>query len=329
MSFHKNGLQARLLFAATAISVALIHQSTIAQPTAGQNDTQKGTVESAKRMLPDAKATSPSSVDPSSGQTEVSEENTTTALDSPVAEPKLPTPSEALLEAFSPPPQAKQLSKKTLLWVDRDKKRVYIDGYVAMDRGPLEMFACPSGTKEHESVVATIARSSEVHAALLAVGAMSGTPVMFSPNFVPPTGQRIRVWVAWRDEDKKFHVVDARSWIQNVDSKQAMQADWVFAGSGFWTDPSDGKQYYRADGGDMICVSNFSTAMLDIAAASSADADALLFQPFGERIPERGTLVRLVLVPIPIPTDAPSALPSKVDANKPPSEAILPIRQAG
>ena len=40
-----------------------------------------------------------------------------------------------------------------------------------MREGPLEMFACPSGTKEHESVVAVLSKSREIHAALLAIGA--------------------------------------------------------------------------------------------------------------------------------------------------------------
>ncbi|TWU43747.1 hypothetical protein Q31b_12770 [Novipirellula aureliae] len=238
------------------------------------------------------------------------------------------TPLEVLRKTFSAPPAAKSLGPDSRLWVDRVKKRVYVDGYVAINRGPLEMFACPYGTKEHESVVATIARPSQVHAALLAVGAKSGTPVRFDPAFLPPTGQRIRVWVTWRDQEKKFHAVDAREWVRDADSGKSLEPDWVFAGSGFWTDPTDNKRYYMADGGDMICVSNFSTAMMDIGAASSANAEALLYEPFTERIPEQGTLVRLVLVPIPVPTDK---SPADAETNAKlsevlPTEDILPLK---
>ena len=81
------------------------------------------------------------------------------------------------------PSEAKALSKENHVWVDRKQQRVYADGYVAMQDGPLEMFACPIGTKEHESVIATLARSREMHAALLAIGAKPGTPVSFVPNF--------------------------------------------------------------------------------------------------------------------------------------------------
>jgi hypothetical protein len=234
------------------------------------------------------------------------------------------SPDVIVRAAFDAPPGAKPLSKRNV-WIDREKQRVYLDGYVAMVDGPLEMFACPMGTKEHESIIGSLARASEVHAALLAVGAKPGTPVEYVPKFVPATGQRIRVWITYRDTEGKFQVTDARRWVRNMVTHEQMDSDWVFAGSGFWKDPSDGREYYRADSGDMICVSNFNTAMMDVPINSSAEADSLQFSPFSERIPKRGTPIRLVLVPIPIPTDKPDATPM-VDPNKPPSEEILPVR---
>jgi hypothetical protein len=248
----------------------------------------------------------------------LTEEEKETPLDEYVS------PDEIVRAAFEAPAGAKSLSKRNV-WVDRDKQRVYLDGYVAMVDGPLEMFACPMGTKEHESIIGSLARSSEVHAALLALGAKPGTPVEYIPKFVPATGQRIRVWVTYRDEHGKFQVTDARRWVRNMVTGEQMKSDWVFAGSGFWKDPSNGREYYRADSGDMICVSNFNTAMMDVTINSSAEADRLQFIPFSERIPKRGTPVRLVLVPIPIPSDKPEAKPT-VDPNKPPSEAILVVR---
>ena len=217
-----------------------------------------------------------------------------------------PLPEEIAGKAFLPPPEATPLAKQGRLWVDRKRSRVFVDGYVALKRGPLEMFACPVGTKEHESIVAVLAKSREVHAALLAVEANPGTPVRFRPEFLPPTGQVIRVWVCWYDSKNQFHAVDAREWIEDLQNEKAMTAEWVFAGSGFWQDPDDKREYYRADSGDMICVSNFSSAMLDVAISSSADADSLRFVPFESKIPDRETPVRLVLVPVPFPTDTPN-----------------------
>ncbi len=214
-----------------------------------------------------------------------------------------PSGEEIARAAFLPPPASKSLSEHGRLWIDATRKRVYLDGYVTLKRGPLEMFACPVGTKEHESIVAALARSREVHAALLAIGADSGTPVRFRPEYLPPSGQIIRVFVCWYDAQGDFHASDARQWILDLQTEKTMDAEWVFAGSGFWEDPEDKREYYLADSGDMICVSNFSSAMLDVAIPSSADAGSLRFVPMEDKIPDLDTPVRLVLVPVPNPGD--------------------------
>jgi hypothetical protein len=74
-----------------------------------------------------------------------------------------------------------------------------------------------------------------------------------------------------------------------------MREDWVFAGSSFWKDPSDGKEYYQGDGGDLICVSNFPTATLDLTIESSQSNEALLFEAFAGRVPPKGTEVDILL----------------------------------
>lgn len=226
---------------------------------------------------------------------------------------------ERAAAAFADPPSARRLTKQSRLWIDRQTERVYVDGYVTLREGFLEMFACPVGTKEHESIVATLARSQEVHTALLAVGATPGTPVQYDPQFVPPTGQAIRVWVSWRDGDGEFRLADARDWVQDSQSGENLRENWVFGGSGFWQDPDDGNEYYMAESGDMICVSNFSSAMLDVPFRSSADADSLLFVPATERLPALGTPVRLVLTPI--PSDDPDGEAALV----PPGPETLPV----
>ena len=91
------------------------------------------------------------------------------------------SPATITRRTLAPPPNATAISKNHV-WIDAKKKRVILDGYVAMTDGPLEMFACPEGTKEHESIIGTLARAKEVHAALLAVSTMRGTPVEFLPS---------------------------------------------------------------------------------------------------------------------------------------------------
>jgi hypothetical protein len=85
----------------------------------------------------------------------------------------------------------------------------------------------------------------------------------------------------------------------NRSQPRQMQADWVFAGSGFWVDEKTGEKHYQAEGGDVICVANFPTAMIDVAIKSSATGqENLLFEPYTERIPPLGTDVTVELVPV-------------------------------
>jgi hypothetical protein len=70
-----------------------------------------------------------------------------------------------------------RLTKDYPIWIDSQRKLVLVDGVICLREGLLEMFACPRGTKEHESIVAVDCKAQYVHAALLAVGAMPGQPV--------------------------------------------------------------------------------------------------------------------------------------------------------
>ena len=77
-----------------------------------------------------------------------------------------------------------------------------------------------------------------------------------------------------------------------------MDANWVFAGSYFYTDEKTGEKTYQAESGDLICVANFATATLDLSATSSATNDDLMFEAFTDRIPPVGTSVTIELVPV-------------------------------
>ncbi len=234
-------------------------------------------------------------------------------------------PADIVRAQLGDPPNAKRIAANSSLWVDPKNQRVFVDGYIACRDAPLEMFACPAGTKEHESIVGVLAKSSEVHAALLAIGAIQGTTVKFDPKYVPATGQRIRVWVMYRDPHNKFHAVDAREWVRKGETEKSLDLDWVFAGSNSWTDPEDNVTYYQANSGEMICVSNFSTAMLDLPIESSDSNSALQFLAYTNRIPPEMTPVRLMLIPIPVPSDKP-ADPAKPVAqpDQKPDESLLP-----
>lgn len=191
----------------------------------------------------------------------------------------------------------KRLSAEDAVWVHIKHKQVMVEGRVCLRKGVLEMFACPKRTKEHESVVAINARSQMVHTALLAVGAKPGHPVRYQPTYEPATGSEVAISVVWRDPEGKEQRTAAQQWIKNVKTNRPLEHTWVFAGSTFWKDPETGKHYYQAENGEMVCLSNFGTALLDLPVASpDANAD-LLFRANTERIPPVDTPVRLVFQP--------------------------------
>ena len=189
------------------------------------------------------------------------------------------------------------MPKPHRVWVDKQQGTVIVDGYISLREGMLEMFACPQGTKEHESVVSVYSRAQVVHAALLAVGAKTGQPVKWDPEFAPPTGTEIIIEAQWQDGAGKWQKISARQWVKDVKTDKLMQTNWVFAGSGFWKNEETGEEFYQAESGDFICVSNFSTATLDIPTESSQVNDGLMFEANTEKIPPLGTPVRLVLKP--------------------------------
>ncbi|MFO0912034.1 MAG: YdjY domain-containing protein [Pirellulales bacterium] len=195
----------------------------------------------------------------------------------------------------------KRLSKDREVWVDVERQRVIVGGKVCLNRGMLEMFACPRGTKEHESIVSLNAKAYEIHAALLAVGAKPGRPVRYQPEYQAAEGEVIKVDVQWRDAEGKPHSVPAQQWIRQVKSGEPMTQDWVFAGSGFWKDTATGKEHYLAEGGEVICVSNFGTALLDLPIQSSQDNADLMFEAFTDHIPPLETPIRVILSRVPAP----------------------------
>jgi hypothetical protein len=203
-------------------------------------------------------------------------------------EPKNPADPTAALKRLMPDAD---------VWIDAKNKQVIMQGDVCLTKGPLEMFAVTKGTKEHEAVVAVNTKAYVVHSALLALGAQAGSTVKYEPKFMPPSGTTIEILVYWTDDKGEQHKARAQDWVQNVKTKQAMTYPWVFAGSGFYVDEATKKQYYMAEAGDFICVSNFPDAMLDIPVESTSDNDDLMYEAFTENIPPRGTKVTVVLAP--------------------------------
>jgi hypothetical protein len=114
-------------------------------------------------------------------------------------------------------PVALNPEKSVLL--DRQDKKLILETEVVFRAGLLEMLVCLKQTKEHESILSLNAKASTVHAGLLALGAETGTPVKFLPEFQPPRGQKIEIWLMWKNPDGKWERTKAQNWIREATRK--------------------------------------------------------------------------------------------------------------
>ena len=99
----------------------------------------------------------------------------------------------------------------------------------------------------------------------------------------------------------KVKTVPAQQWVRDRQSRKELEYDWVFAGSILLDNVFEkgGPPFYGANGGDVICVSNFEDAMLDLPINSSKDNADLAFGAWTERIPPLETKVVVILEPVP------------------------------
>ena len=203
-------------------------------------------------------------------------------------------------DTFAPDPAWKPLDKTKSLWFDpRDgHKQLIVRARVCLNEGFLEHLLCLEQTKEHESILATRATPRMIHAGLLLTGAEKGHTVRYRPKFESPTGTPLAITVEWVEKGEK-KTMDAREWILDQKTKKTLAESWVFAGSDQFPDPEDAtKTIYAADGGDLITVANFTSAILDVPFASSGSDAERSFVANELKIPPKNTYVTLIFTPI-------------------------------
>jgi hypothetical protein len=211
----------------------------------------------------------------------------------------LPGPDAAAAPAREAEPKRKALAKNIELETEGNKRRVILTATVCLREGQLEGLLTRKMTKEHEYPLAVDADAKLIHAALLAAGAKPGSPVQFEPRYTPATGSHIKITLRY-EKDGRTVTVPAQQWVRNVKTRKDLDQDWVFGGSRFVPDPEDQQQtVYLAQHGDLVCVCNMDTAMLDLPVPSPKRFDDRFYEANTERIPPLGTRVEVILEPVP------------------------------
>jgi len=201
----------------------------------------------------------------------------------------------------APEPQAKKVKagKNVFLEIQGDKRRVLIEATVCLREGQLEMLMCRKQTKEHEAVLTADVDARDIHKALILAGAEPGSPVQFSPKFKPATGTVIKVTLQY-EEKGKVVTVPAQKWVRNANTKKELDQNWVFAGSRFVPNEEDRTKpdYYLANEGDLLCLCNLESAMMDLPVQSPKALTERFYEANTDQIPERDTKVTVILEPV-------------------------------
>ena len=179
---------------------------------------------------------------------------------------------------------------------DVDKKQVRVECQSLAVQAPLEFFCCLRGTNEHESVLRTEARPSDIQVGLLAIGLKPGAPITFNPGaqkWTPPTGPPLHISVEFQKDGKTLSY-PAYRWLRNIKTRQEPKAfTWVFAGSRVM---QDGK--FAADiTGYIVSICNFDLTMIDVPDLVSSANETLEWERNADLMPAAGTIVWMVIEP--------------------------------
>lgn len=107
------------------------------------------------------------------------------------------------------------------------------------------------------------------------------------------TEERDDLLSKWKKEEYQDAIKKFYSESQSV----RMTSRFVFAGSSIYKDEETGEEFYQAEGGHLICTSNFGDALLDVQEKSSESDGSQTYEGWTEHIPPQGTPVLLVLTP--------------------------------
>ncbi len=210
--------------------------------------------------------------------------------------------------------------------VDVKKKQIRVDCQALNVDIRLEFFCVLTGTNEHESVLRSDAKPSDIHTALLMLGLKPGEPVKYSEaakKWIPPHGPPLHISCEY-EKDGKTVVVPANRMIRDATTKKCPNSfTFIFDGSRVM---DDGK--YAADvTGYMVSVVNFDLTLIDVPELASNANETLEWEYNPDTVPKTGTKVTMIIEPAGKDADVKPDAPAKADAAAP-ETAVLKV-QAG
>lgn len=221
-----------------------------------------------------------------------------------------------------PPAEDKAAAEKVELpgiTIDAKHKRVDVDAKIALDAGLLELIACITDTKEHESLVIIDAVPMHIHAALLLIGANNGHPARVKPAneektewiHLPPRGDRIAISLVYPDPENKDKTIERpisdflkrsdrdpafnQNGQEEADDSAKVFKTFLFAGSVLIDEQGDERSYLADQSGNVISISTFGDELLCLPGRMSQENSALVWSVDNKHLPKVGTKVKLRL----------------------------------
>jgi hypothetical protein len=246
--------------------------------------------------------------------------------------PELPVPTNS---ATARATTGNSVGRFPFLEVDARARQVRVECEALAVENPLEFFCCLAGTVEHESVLRSKVRPSNLHAALLMLGLEPGEPVHFSESakkWLPPHGPPLQISVEFEKGGKRVALPAYRLMRDAKTLREMPPMTWIFAGSRVM--PGD---VYAADRtGYIVSVVNFDYSVIDIPQLASNANETLEWQTNLDAIPPKGSKVTMIIEPAgqavaaPPPPVAPATqAKSAAPAAAPIDVALVAIDPAG
>jgi hypothetical protein len=112
--------------------------------------------------------------------------------------------------------------------LNKEKKTIQFPAMVNMTNGPVEYFVVTGTGKLHESVLKTEAEPSQIHIAMLFIGAQGATTNTAATNI---SGDKFSIEVSWKNGDLNKRV-SGEDLIFNAETKSSMSKGyWIYNGS--------------------------------------------------------------------------------------------------
>jgi hypothetical protein len=216
--------------------------------------------------------------------------------------------------------------------VDVQKKQVRVDCEVIQVDMRLEFFCVGPSGPDHETLLRTAAKPSDIHTGLLMLGLAPGEPMKYSPateKWTAPHGPPLHITIEYQ-KDGQTVSVPANRMIRNAETKKNPGAfTWVFTGSRVM---DDGK--YAADiTGYVVSLVNFDLTMIDVPNLASNSNDLLEWEFNPDTVPKTGTKVVMVIEPsgkeakgVQPPAGIPAAVPDAAPATTQPAGRSSDVR---